>query len=111
MSDMISKTLWMYGLAIIVSLVIAAIIKAIVYLLGRIERQPASAPAPKLPLPAPAPSVPAEHIAAIAAAVQAMIGQHRVLRIDDARQRTAWLGSGRLAHHRSHDVHSAHHKR
>lgn len=110
MSEMITKTLWMYGVAIIVSLLIAALIKAIVVLLGRIERKPVP-PALALPAAAPAATVPPEHIAAIAAAVHAVIGGHRILRIENGRRGAGWLGEGRLAHHTSHAVRSGQRKR
>ncbi len=107
---MIVKTLWMYGVAIIVSLLIAALIKAIVVLLSRIERAPAQ-PAARPPVVAPAAPVPPEHVAAIAAAVHAVIGGHRILRIEGGRRGAGWLGEGRLAHHTSHAVRSGQRKR
>jgi hypothetical protein len=110
MTAMIFKTLWMFGLAIIVSLLIAAIIKVIVVVLSRIERTPAPT-APRAPLAKPAAQVPAEHIAVIAAAAYAVIGAHRILRIEAGRRSAGWAGEGRLAHHASHAVRSSHPKR
>ena len=51
MSDLVVNTLWIYGLAAVVSLVIAALIKLIVVLMGRAERPVAVAalPPPKSP--------------------------------------------------------------
>ena len=46
MAEIWSKTLWIYGLAIVVSLLIAVVIKLIVVLLGRGEQRTASAPQP-----------------------------------------------------------------
>ena len=106
---MIVKTLWMYGVAIIVSLLIAAVIKVIVVLLSRIERAPAQ-PTARPPV-APVAPVPPEHVAAIAAAVHAVIGGHRILRIEGGRRGAGWLGEGRLAHHTSHAVRSGQRKR
>jgi hypothetical protein len=115
MSAVLLKTLWMYGLAAVVSMAIAAVIKAIVVLLNLAERykQPAAAQAaaavraaalPVLAQPALRPSeIAAEHIAAISAAVYAAIGAHRIVHIEDARG-GGWSTEGRLAHHRSHAV-------
>lgn len=108
MGEMAVTSLWMYGLAVIVSMVIAVIIRTIVRVLGRMEPAPV-ATAPRTPLPQA--GVPVEHVAAIAAAVQSMIGAHRILHIDDGGHRRAWVGEGRLAHHASHDVHPPHHRR
>jgi hypothetical protein len=43
-----------------------------------------------------------DHLVAIAAAVYAMIGTHRILRIEPASRDVGWVASGRLAHHVSH---------
>jgi len=45
MSELVVDTLWIYGLAAAVSLLIAALIKLIVVLLGRVDR-PAAVVAP-----------------------------------------------------------------
>ena len=110
MTAMIFKTFWMFGLAIVVSLLIAAIIKLIVVVLSRIERRPEQ-PALRLPVAAPAAQVPPEHVAVIAAAAYAVIGGHRILRIEGVRRGAGWAGEGRLAHHTSHAVRSSHPKR
>jgi hypothetical protein len=43
-----------------------------------------------------------DHIAAISAATATIVGAHRIVRIDPARQGPAWLAEGRAAHHGSH---------
>ena len=58
MSEIITKTLWIYGLTIIVSLAVAVIIKAIVVTLNMLERKPA---APAQPAAVPPISSPAAH--------------------------------------------------
>ena len=100
----------MYGLAIVVSLLIAAVIKVIVSLLGRIERKPAP-PALALPAAAPAAPVPPEHIAVDRGrgARGDRRPPHRAYRGRAPRRRLA--GDGRLAHHTSHAVRSAQRKR
>jgi hypothetical protein len=110
MSAVVLKALWMYGLMAVVSMLIAAVIKLIVVLLNVLERKPAAVPAPA-PVPMPAPSwvaaakaqdIAAEHLAAIGAAVYAIVGAHRIVHIDAAREGGGWSAEGRLAHHASH---------
>jgi hypothetical protein len=109
MSDVIMKAVWMYGLAIVVSLAVAVVIKIIVVALGALERKPAAAPKA-----APAPATPtvdllADHVAAISAAVYSVLGAHRIIHIEEHRH-AEWVVEGRLAHHASHAVpHSTRH--
>lgn len=102
MSALMLKVLWIYGLAAAVSMLIAGVIKGMVWLLNLAERRAAGASAASAPLaPAPvAPDVPAEHVAAIAAAVHASIGAHRIVQIDDSRGGAGWRAEGRMAQHR-----------
>ena len=107
MSAIVVTTLWMYGLAIVVSLGVAVVIKLIVVVLGALERRPAEAPAAAAPRPAVASAddaVPAEHVAAIAAAIHALIGEHRIVHILDGHKHDGWVAEGRVAHHRSHSL-------
>ena len=103
MSAIVLKTLWMYGLAAVVSMLIAAIIKAIVLLLGRYGRsvEPAATRQPIAVTATSASDAPAEHVAVIGAAVFAALGEHRVVYIE-AEPRGDWAADGRHAHHTSH---------
>ncbi|MBL8539319.1 MAG: hypothetical protein JNK68_02990 [Betaproteobacteria bacterium] len=103
MSEVMIKALWIYGLAIVVSLAVAVVIKLIVVILGALERKPAAAPKPAAAVPAPALDVVADHVAAISAAVYAMLGAHRIVHIEEQRQ-AGWVVEGRLAHHTSHAI-------
>jgi hypothetical protein len=94
-----------------VSLLIAALIKAIVGLLNVAGRQTAAAAPAARPVAAPpqphataAADIPAEHVAAIAAAVCATVGAHRIVHIEDLHGGRAWGAEGRSAHHQSHVV-------
>jgi hypothetical protein len=108
MTELIIKTAWMYGLAIVVALGIAALIKAIVVVLSALEPKPAAAAKPAAATAgAAATDVEADHIAAIAAAVYSLIGAHRIVHIERERRHGEWAVEGRIAHHASHTV--AHH--
>lgn len=104
MSPIVLKALWIYGLAAIVAMVIAAVIKLIVVLLGRLDRAPAARPAPPAAAPVPAPGVPAAHVAAIGAAVHMALGAHRIVHIEDRRSGALWSAEGRSSQHHSHAV-------
>jgi hypothetical protein len=106
MGDAFLLSLQMFGLVIVVSMLVAAMIRAIVYTLSAMQkkRQPATAPAAPPPVPATAEPDPAEYdIAVIAAAVYATVGAPRILHIED-RRGVSWTVGGRLAHHGSHAV-------
>jgi hypothetical protein len=102
MSEVIVKALWIYGLAIVVSMAVAVVIKVIVVVLNAIERKPEAAPK-AAPAAAPAFDLLADHVAAISAAVYSAIGAHRIIHIEENR-RPEWVVEGRLAHHTSHAV-------
>jgi len=110
MSDVLMKTLWIYGLAIVVSMAVAVVIKVIVVVLHAFERKPkaAAAPAPAA-TPGPGFDLLADHVAAISAAVYSVIGAHRIIHIEEHRH-AEWVVEGRLAHHASHAI-SHHPKR
>ena len=95
-----------YAMAAVVSMLVAVVIKGIVVALQAIEGAHARVAPPEPVHPALAdmpPAIPPEHIAAIGAAVHAMMGTYRIVHIEDTRRRSAWIDSGRHAHHTSHD--------
>ncbi len=110
MQAVILKTLLIYGLAIVVSMLIAVVIKGIVVGIHVFKR------APDKPVPSGVPArtaagddiaadhVAADHVAAIAAAVYAVLGEHRIVRIEAGQRGAEWVSGGRAAHHASHDV-------
>jgi hypothetical protein len=106
MKEILASALWIYGLAAVVSMLIAALIKLVVVLLGRAARH--AAPADAAPLLEPNPGIAAvvqldaHDVAAITAAVYASIGVHRIVHIEDAAHGSGWAAEGRLAHHASH---------
>ncbi len=112
MAEIWGKALWVYGLTVAISLVVAVLIKFIVAVLAAGDRRWAAPKASSSPAPTPAqmPSrIPAEHVAVIAAAAYAMFGANRRLHIE-AHRGPAWVNAGRLAHHSSHSPHSQSHR-
>jgi len=104
-SQAIVDSLVIYGIVIVVSLLVAVVIRLIVWTLSRKAEQvtdkapPAAAPKPAAP--ATAHGLPQDHFAAIAAAVAAMMGAHRIVRIETASQSYTWTAATRTAHHLS----------
>jgi len=105
-SQAIVDSLVIYGIVIVVSLLVAVVIRLIVWTLSRkAEQVKAAAPAkPVATAPPPvatAHGLPQDHFAAIAAAVAAMMGAHRIVRIETASQSYTWTAATRTAHHLS----------
>ena len=108
------KALQIYGIATVIAFLVAALIKVMVWVTGRLEQpatvkaQPSNvtsatsvAPAPATaPEPATHPGIPEEDVAAIFAAIFAVIGPHHILHIGHAS--STWTSQGRAEHHTSH---------
>lgn len=109
------KALQIYGIATVIAFLVAALIKVMVWVTGRLEQpatvkaQPTSA-TPVVPVaanvtnaapePATHPGIPEEDVAAIFAAIFAVIGPHHILHIGHTSG--AWTSQGRAEHHTSH---------
>jgi len=103
--DAVSQVLSMYGLAILISLLVAVLIKGIVTVSGWLHSRPTEAvgtPAPPVEDPA------RDDIAVIAAAVYAMMGARRVVHIEGVGRGRTWTASGRAAHYASHQPRHKH---
>ena len=108
MGEVIQQSLLMYGLAIIIGVLAACLIRGIVVFLERRQAQAVVPTTPKTRIPYPpaaaAPIVRAEdgadHVAAISAAVYAVLGAHRIARIETAGTRNSggWAAQGRWWH-------------
>ena len=72
------------------------------------EMSSGSASAPAAAPAAPEGETTAEHVAAITAAIYAMMGGHRIVRIEAAAETQSWASHGRWQIHTSHDVHHHH---
>lgn len=95
----IIQSLQVYGIAIVISLLVAVVIKVLVYLTARIEKaKPVDMPTGTVcPI---GPGVPDEDVAALSAAIFAAMGPHRILHI--APSGHGWASGGRAAQHSSH---------
>jgi hypothetical protein len=95
-----------YGIVIVVSMLVAAVIHGIVIVLSRqAERDAVKAPAKLAPVAqsiAIASRVPQEHLAAIVAAVDAMMSAHRIVHIETSNRGFVWTAEARTVHHTSH---------
>lgn len=104
--DAIGDMFIIYGIVVIISMLVAAVIRGIVVLLSRqAMKAEAAAPAKSTPKPAAKPiavGIPQEHIAAISAAVAMMMGAHRIVRIEMANRGFGWTSEARTTHHTSH---------
>ena len=96
------KALQVYGIAIVISMVVAVLIKLLVVVTSRV--QPVAkklAVAVQTPAaPVVAPGIPDEVVAAITAAVAVCCGPYRVLHIGESKR--SWASEGRIAQHASH---------
>lgn len=111
MNEAVSLSLFVYGLAAVVAIGAALLIKGVVLVLGWLDRPsmvaaPASASAAVAAQPEDV--IPAHHLVVIAAAAHAVFGTHRLLHIGHARVGPVWSAEGRLAQHNAHHP-SGHH--
>ena len=95
-----------FGLAIAISLLVAVVIRGIVVL---VSRRSATEAAPQPKTPAAPEGIQAAEVAAISAALYAVIGTHRIVRVARADRDHGWTREGRAAHHSSHNV-PVHHR-
>jgi len=111
--DAIGDMLIIYGIVIIVSMLVAAVIRGIVIVLSRQaskdEAKAPPKPAVSKPVAQPVISgIPQEHIAAISAAVAMMMGAHRIVHIEMANRGFGWTSEARTTHHTSHLPRASH---
>ncbi|NJN46288.1 MAG: hypothetical protein HC808_07220 [Candidatus Competibacteraceae bacterium] len=101
MGELVLQSFAFYGLAIVISLLVAVLIRGIVAVLALTGAKPTPSPVAAPTQPA---VVPDNDIAAIAAAVYAVMGAHRVVHIERGRRGIVWTAEGRATHHISHNV-------
>ena len=102
MPEAMLLSLKVYALAIAISMAVAVMIKLIVVAVSAGRRAQPTQAAPERAASTAGP--PEEHVAAIAAAVYAFLGAHRIVHIEERSRNRAWAAEGRTAHHVSHNV-------
>lgn len=107
--DAIGDMFVIYGIVIVISMLVAVVIRGIVLVLSRQAKQEvAKAPAkPAIAQPVIA-GIPQEHLAVITAAVAAMMGAHRIVHIEAASRGFGWTAEARTVHHTSHAPRASH---
>lgn len=90
-----------YLLGILISFLVALLIRGVVNTLSAIKKKPAVPEAPVVPSPV---DFLKADIPAIAAAVYAVLGAHRIVHIESRGHGAGWAAEGRLAHHTSHNI-------
>ena len=110
--DAIGDMFVIYAIVIVVSMLVALVIRGIVIVLSRqAEKDAAKAPAKPAPValqPILTGGIPQEHLAVITAAVAAMLGSHRVVRIETPDRGFGWTSEARSSHHTSHAPRASH---
>jgi len=106
MGEQVLLSLAFYGLAIVISFIVAVVIKGIVValpMMGRISAKPEAEAAQSQVRTAPQ-GIPPEHVAAIAGAVASMVKVRHILHIEDHHSGRDWMTEGRMIHQTSHYV-------
>ncbi len=103
MSESIGLSLAIFALAVVISMIIAAIIKGIVWALPLLTGRQTPIPVPAPAGPAAA-TVPPAHVAAIGAAIAAMLGERHIVHIEDRGRGAVWTAEGRMLHQTSHSI-------
>ncbi|MDZ3835846.1 MAG: hypothetical protein U0S49_00535 [Rhodospirillales bacterium] len=100
-----------FGLMAVIALLCAVMIRVIVALLARTQgsRGQAAAATPVSVSVSEARDETAAHVAAVAAAVYAVIGAHRLVRIGEPGRSPIWSSLGRTQHQTSHTPRLDHH--
>ena len=104
MSDSIVLSITIYGMAVVISFLVAALIKGIVVALPMLRRREVAQAAAQSPAAPAVATVPPEHVAAITAAVAAIMGPRHIIHIEDRGRAAAWTTEGRMIHQTSHAV-------
>jgi hypothetical protein len=100
----ISLAVFSYVLMVVIAGLAAVLIRGIVVVLASIkakQKKPEAATAVAISV-APAIDETAAHVAAIAAAVYAILGAHRLVHIGEVPRGPAWTYTGRTMHQTSH---------
>lgn len=110
LSSVIGMAGFAFGLMAVIALLCSVLIRAIVAGLARAQSaRAAAAPTPVSVSVTEARDETAAHVAAVAAAVYAVIGAHRLVRIGEPGRSPIWSTLGRTQHQTSHTPRLDHH--
>ena len=99
----VQTSIFAYVLMAVVAMLAAVVVRGIVIVLQRAgQRRAATSTTPVAISVEPAVDETAAHVAAVAAAVFAVLGAHRLVRIGEGAPAPTWTAAGRAAHHLSH---------
>jgi hypothetical protein len=107
-SDAVMISLFAYFLLVVIALLAAVMIRGIVLVLAGSKKARARRLAVATPVQVAVEPEPAQledtaaHVAAIAAAIYAVIGAHRLIHIGEPRPSYGWTTTGRVFHQTSH---------
>lgn len=101
MGGSILLSIQVYLLAIVISFLVALLIRGVVNTLSAVKKKPA---VPEAPVVSASVDYSKADIPAIAAAVYAVLGAHRIVHIESRGHGAGWTAEGRLAHHTSHNI-------
>lgn len=110
MSSAITMSFFAYGMMIVIAGLSAVLIRVIVVVLAGVQgRAKAAAPSVVSVSVTPARDETAAHVAAVAAAVHAVLGTQRIVRVGEAGRGSVWATLGRSRHQTSHTPRLDHH--
>lgn len=112
LNSVIGMSAFAFGLMTVIALLCAVLIRVIVVVLARTQDARGRANAVATPVSVsvtPARDETAAHVAAVAAAVYAVIGAHRLVHIGEAGRSPVWSTLGRTQHQTSHTPRLDHH--
>ncbi len=95
------KALQIYGIAIVISMVVAVLIKVLVLATSRVKQVAKASETPQKPIVPIAAgtrkAIPDDVVAALSAAIAVVAGPHRILHIGESKR--SWANEGRIAQH------------
>ena len=105
--DAIGDMFVIYGIVIVISMLVAVVIRGIVLVLSR-QAKTEEIKAPAKPAAPAIVGIPQEHLAVITAAVATMMGAHRIVHIETMTRGFGWTAEARTVHHTSHAPRASH---
>ena len=109
LGSVIGMASFAFGVMTVIALLCAVLIRVIVAVLARAQSARAAVPTPVSVSVTEARDETAAHVAAVAAAVYAVIGAHRLVRIGEPGRSPIWSTLGRTQHQTSHTPRLDHH--